>query len=85
MVMECVWPVSVRNISPETTIYILTILSFDADANMLLSGEKKTALTEFQWPFRVRSSAPMLAFHRLILQSPDADASNLRSVRMLQC
>ena len=57
----------------------LTVLSSDADATSLPSGEKATALTELEWPSSVCSAAPVAASQSLTVSSSDADATSLPS------
>ena len=57
----------------------LTVLSSDADATGLPSGEKATALTQSEWPSSVCSAAPVAASQSLTVSSSDADATSLPS------
>ena len=57
----------------------LTVLSSDADASILPSGEKTTALTDPEWPLSDCSTAPDPVSHSLTVLSYDADASVLPS------
>ena len=56
-----------------------TVLSPEADASCLPSGEKVTAQTEPEWPSSVCSSAPVAASQSRTVLSPEADASCLPS------
>ena len=49
--------------------------SSDADASVLLSDEKATALTKREWPSSVCSSAPEPASQSWIVPSSDTDSS----------
>src|SRR2546423_916701 len=57
----------------------MTVLSPDADATSLPSGENATELTESEWPSSVCSAAPVTASQSLIVSSNDADATTLPS------
>ena len=70
---------SVCSTAPEPASHSLTVLSSDADASVLPSGEKATALTAYKWPSSVYSTAPDPASHSLTVLSHDADASVLPS------
>jgi hypothetical protein len=54
-------------------------LSPEADASILPSGEKATALTLLEWPFSLCCIAPDSASHNLTVSSYEADASVLPS------
>ena len=55
----------------------LTVLSSDADATSLLSGENTTALTHSEWPLSVRRAAHVTESQNLTVLSLDADATSL--------
>ena len=57
----------------------LTVVSRDADATSLPSGENATALTQSEWPSSVRRAAPVAESQSLTVLSPDADATSLPS------
>src|SRR5277367_2600266 len=65
--------------TPDPASHSLTVLSLYADASVLPSGEKATAMTELEWPSSVCSTAPDPASHSLTVLSYDADASVLPS------
>ena len=48
---------NVCSTAPEPASHSLTVLSHDADASVLPSGEKATALTPSEWPSSVCSNA----------------------------
>ncbi|KAF2003868.1 hypothetical protein P154DRAFT_411585, partial [Amniculicola lignicola CBS 123094] len=56
-----------------------TVLSLDADASRLESGEKATELTAPLWPLSVYRHVPLLTSQILTVLSRDADASQLES------
>ncbi|KAF2185520.1 hypothetical protein K469DRAFT_161266 [Zopfia rhizophila CBS 207.26] len=61
------WPSSVCSTAPVPASHSLTVLSFDADASTLPSGENATALTELEWPSSVAAphsnySQPLVIF-----------------------
>ena len=56
-----------------------TVLSSDADASSLESGEKATDRTESRCPSSVCCSAPVAASQSRTVLSLDADASSLES------
>ena len=56
-----------------------TVLSFDADATSLPSGEKLTALTQSEWPSSVLRQDPVDVSHSRTVSSSDADATSLPS------
>jgi hypothetical protein len=66
-------------IDPWPDVWSLTVLSSDADASSLPSGEKATALTQAEWPLSVCSAAPEPVSQSLTVPSLDADASSLLS------
>jgi hypothetical protein len=55
------------------------VLSPDADASILPSGEKATALIKREWPLSVRRAAPVAEFQSLTVLSSNEDASILPS------
>src|SRR2546429_9409435 len=57
----------------------LTVLSYDADATSLPSGENATAQTALEWPSSVCSGAPVADSQILTVLSSDADATSLPS------
>lgn len=57
----------------------MTVLSSDADASILLSGEKAMSLMDPEWPSSICTVASVAALHSLTVLSPDADASSLPS------
>jgi hypothetical protein len=50
---------------PEPASHILTVLSTEDDASVLLSQEKATVIILSEWPLSVCSSVPELVSHRL--------------------
>jgi hypothetical protein len=70
---------NVCSTAPDPASHSLTVLSLDADASSLPSGEKATAVTQSEWPSSVCSTAPDPASHSLTALSRDADASSLLS------
>lgn len=60
-------------------LYILIVLSSDADATAILLGENVTMLTSLRWPLSVCSTLPLLAVYSMTVLSSDADASILPS------
>jgi hypothetical protein len=55
------------------------VLSSEADARTLPSGEKATALTESLWPSSVCFQAPVVASQSRTVLSSEADARTLPS------
>src|ERR1700735_1089344 len=64
---------------PVTESQSLTVLSLDADATSLPSGESATALTQSEWPSSVAHAAPVAESQSLTVLSLDADATSLPS------
>jgi hypothetical protein len=60
--------------APVTKSQSLTVLSSDADATSLPSGENATARTSAEWPSSVRRAAPVAESQSLTVSSQDADA-----------
>src|SRR5579862_2607335 len=58
----------------------MTVLSEDADATSLPSGEKATAQTTCEWPSSVRRTALVAEFQNLTVLSQDADTASPPSV-----
>jgi len=59
--------------------YTMTLLSYAADASLLLFGKKRTALTIREWPSSMCSRASVLASRTMTYLSSDAGASFLPS------
>ena len=55
------------------------VLSYEADATTLPSGEKATDVTQFEWPSSVSRAAPVAASQSLTVLSYEADATTLPS------
>ena len=53
-----------------------SIVSFDADATSWPSGEKATALTEYEWPSSVLRQNPVPASQSRSVLSDEADATS---------
>src|SRR5256714_14053186 len=83
------WASRVCSGAPVADSQSLTVLSFDADATSLPSGENATALTQSEWPSSVCSGAPVADSQSLTVLSYDADATSLPSgenaTAMTQC
>ena len=63
---------------PEATFHSCTVLSSDADAREVPSGENETARTQFVWPWRTLE-VPEATFHSRTVLSEDADAREVPS------
>src|ERR1700735_1415875 len=70
---------NVRFEAPVVASQSRTVVSYEADASTLPSGEKATALTELLWPSSVCFQAPVVAFQSRTVLSYEADARTLPS------
>ena len=64
---------------PVAASQILTVLSYDADATSVESGENATARTQPPCPSSVCVQVPVAASQILTVLSPDADATSVES------
>jgi hypothetical protein len=65
--------------APNRPSHSLTVLSPEADASSLPSGENATAETQSEWPLSVCRAAPDRPSHSLTVLSSEADDSSLPS------
>src|SRR5438045_3250616 len=70
---------NVRRAVPVLVSHSRTVSSYDADATILLSGEKATVRIFFIWPLSVCRAAPVFISHNCSVLSYDADIILLSS------